>query len=161
MIQLRLEVGQPTDDVMEIEDEPATEVRLWPLHFYIDDNSDPVLSLELALEREQDEEGLYPAFAFSALDEEQDEALSIILALQDYDSDDEDGGDWIDESMQEAIESLSDDELELYGMLGDFIDFAQGALEEQSLSPGSVIRYDELEFEDDDEDDDEDEDDDD
>ncbi|MBW7856897.1 MAG: hypothetical protein H3C43_01010 [Leptonema sp. (in: Bacteria)] len=156
-LDIRLEVGAPTDDTIELEDETPTEVRLWPIYFYRNEESEPILSVEIALEQEEDEDGFFPAYTISTLDEKFEDALGIVLTLSELESgedeDDEEMAEWIDEDQLAAIENLSDTDRAMYEMTAGLLDYAQAALEEQALQAGAVIRYSELldELEDDDE----------
>lgn len=157
-LDIRLEVGAPTDDTIELEDEEPTEVRLWPIYFYRNEESEPILSVEIALEREEDEEGFFPAYTISTLDEKFEDVLSMVLTLSELESageDAEDLGEWVDEDQLEAIEKLNDHDREMYEMVAGLLDYAQASLEEQALQAGSVVRYSELleEIDDDDDDD--------
>ena len=143
-LDIRMEVGNPTDDTMELEGEEPTEVRLWPLHFYRNDEAEPLLSVEVAIEQEEDEDGFFPAYTIAALEDEFEERLAAVLTLSEVDAAGEEVPDWIDEEDLKVIQELSDEEQELYGMVADLLDYAQAALEEQSIEPGTVVRHSEL-----------------
>ena len=143
-IEVRMEVGTPTDDTLELEGEEPTEVRLWPLLFFKSDSKDPILGVEIALEKEQDEEGLYPAFTVSALEDRFEPVLASVMTLGELDMAGDETPDWIDEDDLKRVQELSDDEQEIYGQVSDLLDFAQGALEEESIEAGTVVRHSEL-----------------
>ena len=67
-----------------------------------------------------------------------------MLTLSEVDAAGEEVPDWIDEEDLKVIQELSDEEQELYGMVADLLDYAQAALEEQSIEPGTVVRHSEL-----------------
>jgi len=121
-----------------------TEVRLWPLHFYRNDEAEPLLSVEVAIEQEEDEDGFFPAYTIAALEDEFEERLAAVLTLSEVDAAGDEVPDWIDEEDLKVIQELSDEEQELYGMVADLLDYAQAALEEQSIEPGAVVRHSEL-----------------
>lgn len=143
-LDIRMEVGKPTDDTMDLEGEDPTEVRLWPLHFYLNEEPEPLVAVEVAIELEEDEDGLYPAYTIAALEEQYEDRLAAILTLTEVEVAGDEIPEWIDEEDLARIQELSDEEQEMYGMVADLLDYAQVALEEQAIQPGAVIRHSEL-----------------
>jgi hypothetical protein len=141
---VRMEVGYPTDDTIELEGENPVEVCLWPLYFYRNDEGEPLLAVEIAVEREEDEDGLLHLYTISALDEPFEDRLATVLTLAEVESASDEIPEWIEEKDLRAIQQLSSEEQDLYLMIADLIDYAEVALEEQLLEPGTVIRHSDL-----------------
>lgn len=152
-----MEVGSPTEDTIELEGEQPTEVHLWPILFYKSGEKDPILGVEIALEKEPDEEGLYPAYTVSATEDRYEEILATVLTLSELDMAEEEVPEWIEEDDLKRVQGLSDEDQEVFGQVADLLDFAQGALEEEGIEAGTVITHTELLEQMDDEEDEEDE----
>lgn len=155
--EVRMEVGSPTEDTIELEGEQPTEVHLWPLLFFKSGEKDPILGVEIALEKQPDEDGLYPAYTVSALEDRYEDLLATVLTLSELDMAGDEVPEWIEEDDLKRVQDLSDEDQDVLGQVADLLDFAQGALEEEAIEAGTAITHTELLEQMDDEDEDEEE----
>jgi CRISPR/Cas system CMR-associated protein Cmr3 (group 5 of RAMP superfamily) len=142
-LNIRMEVGYPTDDTIELEGEGPVVVRLLPLYFYRNDEGEPLLIVQINVERKEDEDGLVEIRPINTL-EQMDYASGIDMKPADSKSPIVKFPQGMSKETWRYIRQFRKENRDVFLMLEDLLDYARTAIKKQLLKPGAVIRHSDL-----------------